>query len=499
MSEILQDRGVYHKSVRSGTWYLMNIAGQKAINIVSFFVLARLLVPRDYGVIGVAMLVAGLADTITDFSFGDALTREKGDIEPYLDPYWTYELLRRLLLAVLIFFGAGAIGAFFHFQAPEIAMLRWSGVLTVLLSLGNVRQLYFFKELQFEKVFLRDVLTQAAFAAGAICFALFVQASAWALFVGYFVSYLVSLVMTYVLYPSRPVLSFRFGRLKKLVHYSKWVYGQSLLDAFMAQADRLIVGRLIDPASLGLYSKGKDLASTTTSIMASIISKVGFSAFSKVQDQMDKVRAGFLKSIDVLLIGGLPFTILLMLEGGSIVMILLGQTWIGLVVPLKIFAFGNLFLAFVRIVNPVLAALGRPDVNFKTNALQTILSIPLMFIGYTFYGMNGLAAAVVVTWIVLLVYVMLKARPVLNIAVRAFVPAIVSGSVASLGVLLVDVIGRSYVHAHEATPLVVAWIGGLSILYFALLAFVSRRFPRGPWDTLVSIWESLFARKAQIH
>ena len=490
-----QDRGVYHKSVQSGTWYLMNIVVTKIIGFITFFILARLLDPRDYGVIGIILLVQSVLENVSDPSLGLALTRMKESIESYLDPYWTFEIIRNAVLAVVIFLTAEPIGMFFHFQGPEITMLRWSGILLLILPFGNIRQLYLAKDLQFDKIFFRDIVVQTSFTLAAVCFAFFVQASAWALFFGYAVSYIASDLMTYLLYRSRSVLSFRFKRLWDLVGYSKWVYGQGLLDMFMVQFDKIIVGRLLDPASLGLYSKGKDLASTTTSIMSSIISKVGFSAFAKLQDQMDKVRTGFLMSIDVLLLGGLPVTLLLLIEGGSIVNLLLGPKWIGLVVVLKVFAFGNLFFAFVRIVNPLLSALGRPDVSFKTNLIQTIISIPLMFIGYTLYGMNGLAGALAATWIFLLMYVMLKARPVLNIPVRAFVPAIVSGSLASLAVLFIDFFGRSYVHAHETPAAIIVWIMVLGLSYFLCLALVSRYFVRGPWETLRLIWRSLLARK----
>lgn len=493
MTEINENKdvGVYNRSLKSGKWFLLNVFGQKVINFGTFFILARLLDPRDYGIIGAVLIVHGFLDQLTNPSFGQALTREQKPIERYLDPMWTFEILRYALIAVILFFSAGAIGRFFHFDQTETTLLQYSGLMLLIPALGNIRQLYFFKELQFEKIFIRDIATQLVFALAAIGYASFIQPSVWALLAGYLASYLVAVGLTYALYPSRPALSFRFRQLRELVSYSKWVYGQNLLEVALSQFDKLLVGRLLNPASLGLYAKGKDLASITTAIMTSLIAKVGFSAFSKIQDQMDKVRAGFLKSIDVLLISGLPVTLLLLLEGGLIVTVLLGEKWLGLVVPLKIFAFGNLFLAFVRVTNPVLAALGRPDINFKTNALQTALSLPLMYAGFTFYGLNGLAAAVVGTWIFLLGYVILRARPVLNIPVRAFVPAIMSGGLASLGVLVLDVLGRGYVHALDTPVAGLAWVAGLGLFYFLGLRTVSRRFPQSPWETFVSILQKI--------
>jgi O-antigen/teichoic acid export membrane protein len=489
------DVGVYNKSIKSGKWFLLNVFGQKAINFATFFTLARMLDPRDYGIIGVVLIINGLLDQFTNPSFGQALTREKRPIEQYLDPMWTFDILRYSVIAVVLFFSADAIGHFFHFVGPESTMLRWSGLMLLIPAFSNVRQIYFFKELKFEKIFIRDMVTQLAFALAAIGYAFYIEPGVWALFVGYIVSYVSAIAMTYILYPSRPELSLKFARLRDLVSYSKWVYGQNLLEVALSQFDKLLVGRLLNPTSLGLYSKAKDLASTTTAIMTSLIAKVGFSAFSKVQDQMEKVRRGFLQSIDVLILSGLPVTLLLLLEGGLIVTLLLGDRWLGLVVPLKIFALGNLFLAFVRVVNPVIAALGRPDVNFKTNAFQAVVMLPLMYLGFVFYGLNGLAWAVVVTWILLLMYVILRARPILNIPVRAFIPAISTGAIGSLAVFMLDAAGRSLIHLRPTPLVVIAWIGGLGALYYGCVYFVSRRFSYGPRETMASIWQVLFSKK----
>jgi O-antigen/teichoic acid export membrane protein len=359
-------------------------------------------------------------------------------------------------------------------------------------ALSNVRQLYLFKQLEFKKLFYRDMIGQIAYALTAIGFAWFVQASAWALFAGYIAQYTAGIIVSYIIYPSRPALSFRFERLKDLFGFVKWVYGQEILDVILVQIDKIFVGRLLSPVELGVYAKAKDLASTATLTLASMMQKVGFAAFSQVQDRLDKVQEGFRKTVDVLFLTAVPIALLLLLEGGNIVSLLLGPKWTLIVVPLKIFAFGNLFYTFAIMVSPVLAALGRPDILFKMNMLRTVLMVPLMYIGIASGGISGLAWAIVGIWIVTLVYVVLYARPILRIPKRDFYPAIGIGGAACVAVLAADVVIRQFRPIIETGNLAkFVQVACLGIFYYFVIALVGRRMATGPYATLRSVLQEI--------
>lgn len=483
--------GVYSKSIRSGQWFFLNIASQKFIGVISFFILARLLLPADYGAMTAVLLVIGLINQITVIPFGDALTQRKGDIESYLDPLWTFEIMRSVVCALFLFLVGDMSADFFHLSGSTASLMRFSGLLILIPAFANARQIFFFKELDFKKVFLRDVVSQIIFVVTAVAFALFFQASPWALFVGYAAQYFSGVLMGFILYPVPPKLSFHLYRLKDLLGYSKWSYGQDLMNFLSSQIDKVVVGRLLSPNELGLYAKAKDLSSTATSIVFSIFDKVGFAAFSKVQDRMEKVHEGFLKSVDVIVIGALPITMMLLLEGGAIVQIFLGTSWLPLVVPLKIFAFGNLFLVFNRVVAPVFNALGRPDINFKINILQLVVTFPTMLIGYQIMGFRGLPYAIAISWAIILVYVVFRARKILHIPVKDFVPALKSGFIACIGITALDFLFRLFDRTNLSTPVLLLQIGILGILYFVLLFSLSLREKHGPYKTLISIFREI--------
>lgn len=490
-------RGIYNKSIRSGTWYIASVIGQKTLNLVTFFILARLLLPHDYGIMAIVMVIIAPLNQLTTISFGDALVQRQGSIERFLDPLFTLDLFRSVIIAAFIYASGPTLAEFFHVGDTSFVMLiRTSGVLLIIPALSNIRTIYLFKELELRKIFYRDIFSQVAYVLAALGYALFVERSAWALLTGMIAQNIAGVIASYAIYPVAPTLSLNFCTLMELFGFTKWIYGHEILEVVIAQIDKILVGRLMAAGELGIYAKAKDIASTATNTVASMISKIGFAAFAKVQDQMSKVQEGFIKSIDVLILSSLPFTLLLLVEGGAVVSLFLGQKWLLIVVPLKIFAFGNLLLAFMSIVAPILAALGRPDINFKTNVIRLVVTLPFMYIGYRFDGMNGFAWAVVSTWIVLSGYILLRAKRVMRMHRDLFLPAFFSAAFSCTGVIIADIAFRTAYHEPRNSVLNVGILVGLGILYYALLLIVERRVGKGPLQTAFSILHELRAAPA---
>jgi O-antigen/teichoic acid export membrane protein len=483
--------GVYSRSVHGGKWIFLSIAGQKFLNMLTFFVLARLLLPQDYGTITVILIILGFFGLFTDPAFGTALTQRKGDIEQYLDAYWMFEIIRAVVIAILIACSATFVVNWFHLDPRFTWLIRSSGIFLVIGALGNVRLIYFFRNLDFALLAVRDLIVQAMYGIFAIGYAWFVERSATALFAGYVALYVTGCVLSYVLYRSRPRISCAFRRLKDLARFSKWVYGQNLLSYAIQYTDKIVLGRMMNPAQLGLYTKAKDLAAMPTSVMTTVITKVGMPAFSKIQDQVEKVREGFVKSLDVLLMISMPAALIILLEGGALVHIFMGERWLPLVVPLKIFALGNVYYSSVPVINSVFCAVGRPDVNFKTNLIQLLISVPFMILGLRFYGVNGLAIAIVSVWLLMLFYALFKTRRIIRLGKQHLIPLVVSGSAATLVTGLADVFCRNWVHAMNQSLINLAWIVLLCLTYFGVLFGISRKFQFGPWPTLRSIIREL--------
>ncbi len=490
-----QERGVYHKSIHGGKWFLFGNILQKIMGVIPFLILARILLPEDYGVITVVFTVTSFLDRLATPGFGTALLQKKGSVEEYLDIVWTYDLVKSVGIGALIFMSGDLASSFFHVSGSYELIIRLSGLFPILTALSNSRQIYFFKELHFRKVFIRDIAAQGAYIIVALSFALFVHASAWALFLGYVGRYIVGMIMSYVLYPAIPRLSFKFGKLRDLMEYGKWIYGQNLLEYVLGFLDTIFIGRLLGQRELGLYSRARDLPTTISWPLLNIMNKIAFSAYAKIQDELDKVQQGLLKSLDVLLFAMVPFSLLLVLEGGSIVTVLLGKNWLSIVLPLKILAVGNIWFALITMLKPIFNAIGKPEIHFRLTLFQLVLSPPLIVLGIHLHALPGAALGVSLMWLCLSLYAIAKARPIFRIGLDRLWPLTTSLLTGSIATGLVALLFREQAHAFLPGAWVLLWVIFLGGLFTAISLFVSFRMKEGPWYTLRSIWGELKVRE----
>lgn len=188
-----------------------------------------------------------------------------------------------------------------------------------------------------------------------------------------------------------------------------------------------------------------------------------------------------------MLLFSVPFSLLLLLEGGSIISVLLGKKWLEIVVPLKIFSITNIFLCLNSLVAPIFNAVGKPKINFKINAVQLIISPPIFYFAVKSYGLLGAAAASLAIAVLLLVLAISEARPVLKLDKSKMFPSVISVIAATVGAFVVAYPSHFILHKYFNDYAVFAWSIILGILYVIILVAVGKRFTTGPYDTIMSV------------
>lgn len=490
--------GVYSKSVQGGKWIIISNVVQKFLSLVTFFVLARLLIPEDYGIIAVVFLITGFFVNIFAIDFQKALmqradsdTLEEGK---WLDTIWTFNLFKSLFFAIIILFLAKPIANFFHITS-SINILLWGSLFVFIPALANSRQYYFFKNIEFKKIFWRDTVGQIFYIAVTFLWLFCVSQSVWALLAGHLARYISTVAMSYILFPYYQKMSFQFSQLKKLFGYAKWTTGQNILDYILGIIDSLYIGHLLDANRLGLYTKARDISFIPVSPFFIILDKVGFVAYAQLQGKLEKIQEGFLKTFDVVISVTIPLFLLLLVEGGMIVELLLGKNWLGIVVPLKILSASIIFSSLVAITRPIFDAIGRPDINVKSNIIQLISSISLVYVGAQYYGVNGIAFAMLISWMIILGYVILNARPFLHLGRDKFFGSLITVTAAVVAVLVVSsplYIYSKFIASNITYSIILVCVSGIA--YITALWLVGRLFRHSPWQTLISIWHEIRSR-----
>ena len=480
-------------SLAAGHWFLADTIMQRMLVFGTFFVTARLLTPSDYGLISLAAIYPGLLDSLTAIALDNAVTQKKpGEETPYLSAVWTFNFLRCALLFCIVFFTAPLIAHFFHTE-NSIFLFRISALYLFFQGLTNIGQIYFFRNLDFKKVFFRDMAMYGTNSLVSISCALLFH-SYWALFAGNVAGIVAATISTYILNSYRPRFDFSFAKLKPLLPYSQWVFGQGLVGRLSQTLESTLIGRFADPTGVGLYSKAKTLSVAPTSPLGNIIGKIGFSALVSVQDSKERVREGFHKSFELTATIALAFLVAIFVGGHQLTLIILGPSWTGITPFLKILTTAATFDALVIIIaGTIMNALDKPHLLFRLNMLSLFcLAFFLVFL-VPKYGTFGAAASLLGASIITNSYALILIQRVVTPNWRRIGETL---CVIVLALILPLLLGTYILRF----PVANTRVGFLSLVVFAGLLYtgiiiISGVYAKkGPYKTLLIIARSFQGR-----
>lgn len=484
LNENKPKEGVLGRSIRSGQWLSIGYIIQKAMGLVSFIILARLLKPSDFGIMAIVLVLPKFIESATDTGFSAAIIQKEGDIKPYLNPIWTIGIMKSLLILVITFVSGPYVASYFQSETVTLA-IQLGGIFIVIQNLSNIGETYLFKELDFKKIVIRNVLKDFAYIVTGICFVL-IWPSYWALFFATVASYITQTVSTYFLQTYRPKLSFKFQGLKSLVRYSKWVIGQGWIDRLYGFFETSIVARLTNINSLGLFSKAKNMASVIPGFIGPTIRMVSFPAYSKIQENTEKINEGLIKSLQVMCFLLVPTTTLLILAADQIILILLNKNWIEMTPILQIMLIYYFFGSINDALGSIFNAVGKPEKQVKIDSFKMILTIPLIYFLTIKYGIIGASLALAVSILPVAILNIYSIIRLTKVRLLDIMGTIVTPLGSTIIIAIPAIIYKKYILQMPLTillPLLTLEV----IIYLAIIYFTDRFWGRGPFKTIMLI------------
>lgn len=384
--------GLYQRTVRSGAWaFALRITGQ-GFSIARLIILARVLAPNDFGLLGIALLAMMTMETFSQTGFQQALIQKKGNIKDYLDAVWTVSALRGLMLFAILFFIAPYIAAFFN--APVATpIIRIIGLASLLQGLTNIGVIYFQKELEFNKQFIYRASGTLADFVVAVAAALILR-SVWALVFGLLAGNLVRLIVSYLVHPYHPHFKLDLAKTKELFGFGKWILGSSILMFLITQGDDIFVGKLLGVTLLGFYQMAYRFSNAPATEISHVISQVTFPAYSKLQDKLPVLRETYLKVLQLTAFIAIP------LAGGIFILvpeftqIFLTPKWLPMVPATQVLALYGLLRALGATTGGLFMAVGKPEMRTKIQSAQLILLAILIYPLTMHWGILGTSMAV---------------------------------------------------------------------------------------------------------
>ena len=375
----------------------MNV-GDRFLQIVLLVVLARLLDPADFGLMGIALLIVGGLRRFTELGLKAALIqREEADIDTYLNTAWCLQALRGVSLAGITFLSAPYIASFFG-EPRATGVLRVISIAPLLYDLRNPGIVYFQKSLEFHKEFIYDLSGSVAYFCVALGYAL-VRPTVWALVFGYIATNAVQFLISYLLHGYRPWPEFNRSFAAEMIGYGKWITGNSIVVFLFLQGDDAVVGWLLGATALGFYQLAYRLSNAPATEITNVVSTVMFPAYSQLQNDKDGLREAFAKTLKMVTFVSFPMAIGIMVVTPTFIRVFLGPDWMPMTTAMQILAVWGLLRAFAATSSPVWKAIGRPDYVTKLGIIKLVLLGLLFYPATTRYGIEGIALLLVGTYV----------------------------------------------------------------------------------------------------
>jgi O-antigen/teichoic acid export membrane protein len=377
---------------RGVAWVFAGKTGDQFLSFAFGIVLARLLAPEVFGILLTIQVFTGLAGLVAGGGMGQALVRANKASKPDFDVVFTLQLLIGCGIYAL-FFIAAPLFARWYDNPIYTNLLRLSALTFIFRPLVNVPSNILYRQMRYKARAAAGLVTIVTSSLTSVTMA-YLGHGVWSLAWGGIAGSVAQSIVLMRVARWRPGLSFRFRRGAELARYGLLVSANSVVEYVRSQINIFILSQSLGPASVGLYNKGASLAGMPFRFVAGSVYDVLFRAIAAEQDNLDKCRYLFARSIAVVAVYATPFYVALYWLAEPLIRGVYGERWLAAAGPLVILSFAWPLWLLVNMSGAVVAARNRLGDELQIQ-VATLLVTALAVVIALPHGIDGVAWAIV--------------------------------------------------------------------------------------------------------
>lgn len=389
------------QAVRGAFWSFIERFGQQGIQFVVGVVLARLLTPRDFGVLGMLSVFMALAQSVIDSGFGGALIQKQDASHTDESTVFWFNTAMGILFAALVFFAAPAIAAFYRMPLL-VPITQVFSVNLVINAFGIVHTALLTKALAFKQRMWAAVAGVIVSGIVGIYMA-WMGFGVWSLVAQGLVMNLVRTIGLWVVHPWRPAFVFSRASFNSLWGFGSKLMLSGMLRTFFHHVYTLVIGRVYSATELGLYSRGKRFNNLTSHSLSQVVAQVHFPLLSRMNGDAERMKRAFRSVLRLTLLVVMPMMGLLGIVGHNLFFILLGEQWLPAVPYFQVLCVTGMLYPIHLLNLDVVLAMGRSDVFLRLEVLKKILTVINITVTWRFGVLVMLCGQVVGSLVALMI------------------------------------------------------------------------------------------------
>ena len=368
-----------NKTIKGIGWSALENVTRLGVTFVVSIILARLLSPEEYGLIGILTIFIAIFNAIVDGGFTNALIRKQDATDTDYSTVFYINLVVSVVLAAVLFFCAKPISIFF--ERPELVSLtQVMSSVVIINALSIVQRVRTTKAIDFKTQ--TKISFISSIGSGIIGIAMaYMGYGVWALVGQLILNQLLTTLLFWFYNKWMPKLIFSLTSFKEMWAFGSKLLASGLIDTAWKEIYQVVIGKCYSPATLGLYTRAKQFADLCSSNLTSVVQRVSYPVLSSIQNDRERLKLAYQRVIKTTM---LP-TFVLMLGMAAcaepMIYVLIGEQWLECVPMLQIICtYGMLYPLHALNLN-MLQVQGRSDIFLKLEIIKKIIAIGPLLLG----------------------------------------------------------------------------------------------------------------------
>ena len=386
--------GYYKQAVNGISWMGGLRLFTRLLALIKIAILARILLPFQFGIYGIATLVLGFLEMLTETGINIFLIQQKEQIDEYVNSAWVVSIIRGFLISILIFILAPFIAN--YFKTPNaLDILYLISIIPIIRGFINPSSVKFQKELKFKNQFRYDSVvffTDTVFAIGLGL----ITKSENSLIYAMMISTILEVILSFVYFTPKPKFIFDKVHTLQVISRGKWITGAGIANYLFQNIDDVVVGRVLGTTSLGIYQQAYKISTLPVSEVGEVFNKVTFPIYVNLIADIKRLRRAFLKTLLIICLLVIPFGFIVFTYPVQIIRFVLGETWITAAPVLQLLAIYGSIKAIVNSFYSLFLGISKQEVVTYITLASTICLVIILYPLITPFGLLGAGYATII-------------------------------------------------------------------------------------------------------
>jgi len=459
----------FKNQVKNSTFWLFGANFiSRSVSFISTLILAKLLLPEDFGLVGYGFLVVSTIGLFKDMGFNSSLIYQKNRVEEAgSGALWLISLWSGVLY-LIIFCSAPVVSIFFR-EPRLISLLRILSLSLIINSMSSIPITLLEKDINFKKSVIPEMIQLTLYGFVTVILAI-LGFKYWSFVIGTLISDIIKLIIAFIFRPVKINFKPDFVLLKEMFAFGKDIMGLGIIYFGIRNIDDFFVGRMLGTVQLGIYQFSYRIANIPATNITNTVGKVFFPAYTKISGDLERLKDVFLKSTEYIITLTVPVTFFIILVIPDFIN-LFYQKWINAVLPIQLIAYYGGVRSIGANFGSVFYATGKPKNLIPVALAQILLLSIFLYPAIHYWGLIGVCFLININMSMSFIWSLVILRPVIKLRYKELVNILIFPLLVSSISLLMSIFSIHLLYLYCCQNLYILFI--IKIVSFIVFSILS--------------------------